>query len=196
MKRFSFSPSTTPNLSKEFNMKSVLSAIALTVASMQILAAQSDTGANNSDIEVLSEQDTHIIAATGNFESGHCTFYADQMIRKNWSGYAKGTTWQGDAKDWLKNAKAKGLATSSKPSMHAIAVYGPTTKNKYGHVAVVVGVKNGEYVVSEMNYTGLGKITTRTLSNSADRILGFIPKPVQMRTPAQAFLPNLSRIVN
>ncbi len=135
----------------------------------------------NADVEVLSEAETHVVAAKGNFPAGYCTWYADQMIRIFWSGYKTGTTWQGNAKDWLNNAVAKGLSTSKTPSLYSIAVYGATTKNAYGHVAFVTAVDRlrGTYTIYEMNYTGFNKISTRTLANGSGGILGFITRPAK-----------------
>lgn len=152
----------------------ILGAIAIALS----LSAHANLSADG-DVEVLSEAQLQEITATGNFPAGYCTWYADQMIRKNWSGtYAKkGTTWQGNASDWLANAKAKGLKTSSTPEKYAIAVFsGPA---KEGHVAFVTGVdtKKKTYTITEMNWKGFNKVSTRTLSYGAGGIKGFIKKP-------------------
>src|SRR2546428_11938048 len=50
------------------------------------------------------------------FPFGECTW---------WAAYNHTVTWSGDAKDWLANARAKGIATTDFPSVGALAVYRP-----------------------------------------------------------------------
>lgn len=171
----------SPSSSKEFPHMKAATAILVSAIAISLPLSASASIDRDADVEVLSEVQLQEIAATGNFPQGYCTWYADQMIRKNWSGTYKknGTTWQGNAKDWLANAKSKGLKTSGKPAKNAIAVYGPTKTNSYGHVAFVTGVneKKKTYTITEMNWVGLNKVSTRTLSYGAGGIIGFIKKP-------------------
>lgn len=159
----------------------ILGAIAITLS----LSAHANLSADG-DVEVLSEAQLQEISATGQYFEGWCTWHADKMIREHWSGkYAKNGTigadgktksW-GDAKAWLANAKAAGLKTSMTPSKYAIAVY--SSSDPRGHVAFVTGVdtKKKTYTITEMNWKGWNKVSTRTLSYDAGRIMGFIKKP-------------------
>ncbi len=97
------------------------------------------------------------------FPYGYCTWYVAQKRYVPWSGNA-GT--------WLYNAKALGYKTGRAPAVGAIVV---TTENRYyGHVAVVEKVSGGMITVSEMNYVGWGKKSSRTLSGSSRAIKGYI----------------------
>ena len=97
------------------------------------------------------------------FPYGYCTWYVAQKRYVPWSGNA-GT--------WLYHAKAGGYATGRTPKVGAIMV---TTENRYyGHVAYVEKVNGDTITVSEMNYVGFAKRSTRTLSASSRAIKGFI----------------------
>ena len=102
------------------------------------------------------------------FPYGQCTW---------WSAYNRDVTWNGNAGDWLANARAQGVATSDEPSVGAIAVYRPGGgyNNLYGHVAVVIAVGRGSYAVSEMNFVGWGQVSTRSIAWPDPRAEGFIP---------------------
>jgi surface antigen len=97
------------------------------------------------------------------FPYGYCTWYVAQKRYVPWSG---------NAGAWLYNAKAGGYATGRAPRVGAIMV---TTENRYyGHVALVEKVSGDTVTVSEMNYAGFAKRSTRTLSASSRAIKGFI----------------------
>jgi surface antigen len=97
------------------------------------------------------------------FPYGYCTWYVAQKRYVPWSG---------NAGAWLYNAKAGGYATGRTPRPGAIMV---TTENRYyGHVALVEKVSGDTVTVSEMNYAGFAKRSTRTLSASSRAIKGFI----------------------
>lgn len=97
------------------------------------------------------------------FPYGYCTWYVSQK---------RYVPWGGNAGTWLYHAKAAGYATGRAPRPGAIVV---TTENRYyGHVALVEKVSGGTITVSEMNYTGFAKRSTRTLSASSRAIKGFI----------------------
>lgn len=101
---------------------------------------------------------------------GNCTAGAAQLASWIPGGL-------GNAIDWLTNAKAKGLPTSSTPVVGAVAVFG-RAYGPDGHVAVVRQVNaDGSFVVQEMNYIGLNKWDTRLLPAAANGLLGFILPP-------------------
>jgi surface antigen len=97
------------------------------------------------------------------FPYGYCTWYVAQK---------RNVPWSGNAGTWLYHAKAAGYATGRAPRPGAIMV---TTENRYyGHVALVEKVSGDTVTVSEMNYVGFAKRSTRTLSASSRAIKGFI----------------------
>jgi surface antigen/LysM repeat protein len=97
------------------------------------------------------------------FPYGYCTWYVAQK---------RYVPWGGNAGAWLYNAKSAGYATGRAPRAGAIVV---TTENRYyGHVAIVEKVSGDTITISEMNYVGYAKRSTRTLSASSRVIKGFI----------------------
>jgi peptidoglycan DL-endopeptidase CwlO len=96
------------------------------------------------------------------FPYGYCTWYVAQR---------KYVPWGGNAISWLSNARAFGKATGRTPQPGAIVVTG---ESRWGHVAVVESVKGNSFTVSEMNYVGFGKKSTRTLSAGSGVVKGFI----------------------
>jgi surface antigen len=101
------------------------------------------------------------------FPFGQCTW---------WAARNRHVIWNGNAGDWLANAAALGVPTSSAPSLVAIAVYRPGGRySRYGHVAIVVAVGPGAYTVSEMNAPLWGRVSTRDLAWPDPDVLGFIP---------------------
>lgn len=102
-------------------------------------------------------------AGTGHsFPYGYCTWYVAQK---------RYVPWGGNAGTWLYNAKARGYKTGKEPKKGSIVV---TSESWWGHVAVVEKVGNGTITVSEMNYKGWGKTSTRTISTSNRVIKGYI----------------------
>jgi surface antigen/LysM repeat protein len=110
-----------------------------------------------------SDKDDGKAGAGHRFPYGYCTWYVSQKRYVPWSGNA-GT--------WLYHAKAAGYATGRAPKVGAIVV---TTENRYyGHVALVTGVSGDSFTVSEMNYAGFAKKSSRSISTSSRAIKGFI----------------------
>ena len=103
------------------------------------------------------------------FPFGQCTW---------WAAYNRRVTWNGNAGDWLVNARAQGVPTSSSPSIGAIVVYRPGGDySTYGHVAIVIEVAASSYTVSEMNAVGWGRVSTRSIRWPDAQVQGFIPLP-------------------
>ena len=101
------------------------------------------------------------------FPFGQCTWWAARNHR---------VTWSGNAADWLRNARAQGVATSETPSIGAIAVFRPGgLYSELGHVAIVVAVESDTYVVSEMNAPRWGLVSTRRIVWPDPHVEGFIP---------------------
>lgn len=102
-------------------------------------------------------------AGTGHrFPYGYCTWYVAQKRYVPWSG---------NAGAWLFNAKSRGYATGKKPQAGAIMV---SSESRWGHVALVEKVSGNTFTVSEMNYVGFAKRSTRVINSSSRAIKGFI----------------------
>lgn len=82
---------------------------------------------------------------------GQCTWAAMALAQDNVNGL-------GNAKEWLGNARARGLPTGSTPRVGATVVYQPGVQGAsgLGHVAHVISVSGNTFVVKEMNYYGYG----------------------------------------
>ncbi len=98
------------------------------------------------------------------FPWGQCTYYASKK--------RGGVPWGGNAKNWLANARAYGVKTGSTPVVGAVVV--TNESRRYGHVAYVEAVENGRFMVSEMNFEGLGKVDYRWIPTNSSVIKGFI----------------------
>lgn len=96
------------------------------------------------------------------FPYGYCTWYVAQR---------KYVPWGGNAGTWLYHAKAAGYATGRTPRVGSIMV---TSESWWGHVAIVEKVKGSSITVSEMNYKGWAKKSSRTLNASSRVIKGYI----------------------
>lgn len=96
------------------------------------------------------------------FPYGYCTWYVASRRHVPWSGNA-GT--------WLYHAKAAGYATGRTPRPGAIMV---SSESWWGHVAIVEKVSGSTITVSEMNYRGWAKKSTRTLDARSRVVKGFI----------------------
>ena len=102
-------------------------------------------------------------AGTGHsFPYGYCTWYVAQK---------RYVPWGGNAGTWLYNAKARGYKTGKTPKKGSILV---TSESWWGHVAIVEKVKGNTITVSEMNYKGWGKTSSRTISTKNRVIKGYI----------------------
>lgn len=96
------------------------------------------------------------------FPYGYCTWYVSQKRYVPWSGNA-GT--------WLYHAKSAGYQTGKAPRVGAIMV---SSESWWGHVAIVESVSGSSFTISEMNYRGWAKKSTRTMATSSRVIKGFI----------------------
>ena len=101
---------------------------------------------------------------------GNCTWWAayNRMV----------PPYLGDGWQWLANAAAAGMVTSSQPSVGAIAVYraSPGYDAVHGHLAVVIAIGPTFFRVSEMNYAGLGVVDERDSPWPDWHLAGFIPQ--------------------
>ncbi len=109
------------------------------------------------------DDDISILGRAHKFPWGQCTYYVATQTHVPWGG---------NANQWLRNAPAFGAKTGHTAAVGSIIV---TNENRrYGHVAWVIGVGNGTVTFREMNYAGLGRVTTRSLDANDSRIKGYI----------------------
>jgi len=94
---------------------------------------------------------------------GYCTYYV--ATRR-----AVPTSW-GNAGQWLGSANRAGYSTGSTPVAGAIMV---TRESWWGHVAYVESVDGDSFTVAEMNYSGWGVTSRRTVSVHDSVIKGFV----------------------
>ncbi len=135
------------------------------VAAVSIL--QAAVGAPNGK-NIVVEPETPITAGapypTGGFPFGQCTWWVALNHPVSWSGNA----WQ-----WWQNSPASQHRSS--PSAGEIVVYGPGDGySPFGHVALVVAVNQGGFLVSEMNYLGVGVVDDREAPWPDPAVEGFI----------------------
>lgn len=115
---------------------------------------------------VVAEQKDSFVTVTasapgsaGNqYAPGNCTYYVKQM-RPDLPNDL------GNANQWYVNAKADGFKVGSKPKVGAVGV---SYEGWAGHVVYVQKLKkNGNIIISEMNYMGLWNKNTREVSPSS-----------------------------
>ncbi len=134
--------------------------------------------------ESLNDHELASVEAKGVFDKGYCTWFVDQIVRGKIGGLngwgskyaANGVPWQGNAVNWLANAKAKGFSTGKTPTQGSVVVYNTKFFATYGHVAYVTSVSGNNFTVREMNVKGWNVASTRTdniVTNSA-KIAGFV----------------------
>jgi surface antigen len=96
------------------------------------------------------------------FPYGYCTWYVASR---------KYVPWGGNAGTWLYHAKSAGYATGRTPRPGSIMV---SSESWWGHVAIVESVSGSSFTVSEMNYKGWAKRSTRTIETGSRIVKGFI----------------------
>lgn len=96
------------------------------------------------------------------FPYGYCTW---------WVAHKRYIPWNGNAWQWYGNARAYGVSTGKTPVPGAVMV---TWESSVGHVAYVESVSGNSFTISEMNYAGYGRISSRTLSTGSVPLIGFI----------------------
>lgn len=100
------------------------------------------------------------------FYWGNCTRYVAQYKNVNWS-------W--NAKDWLRNAKAKWHSTGDEAWVWSIVVFQWKWYNPvYGHVWIVIDVTSTDIIVKDMNYRRLNEVTVRKVPKTDSAIRGYI----------------------
>ncbi|MFA6047445.1 MAG: LysM peptidoglycan-binding domain-containing protein [Parcubacteria group bacterium] len=96
------------------------------------------------------------------FPYGYCTWYVASR---------RYVPWGGNAGTWLYHAKAAGYSTGKTPRPGAIMV---SSESWWGHVAIVESVSGSSFTISEMNYAGFAKRSTRTIPIGSRAVKGFV----------------------
>lgn len=105
------------------------------------------------------------------FPYGQCTWYVAQK---------RVVPWSGNAKDWINNAEAMGYPVcrgpQCQPKVGAIISVSGNTRliRRYGHVAYVEAVEGDWITISEMNFSGWGIKSVRTIHKDSALIRGYI----------------------
>jgi surface antigen/LysM repeat protein len=101
------------------------------------------------------------------FPFGQCTWLVASKVP---------IPWNGDAWTWYGSAQAAGWAVGSTPRVGAIMV---TWESRiFGHVSYVEAINaDGSWIVSEMNYVGLGVIDQRMVRAGSVPLIGFVYPP-------------------
>jgi surface antigen len=128
-------------------------------------SAQTDVAAGRLGQAVEQATPPGLPSSFEGFPWGQCTF---------WVALHFPVAWSGNADQWWANAAAAGAPETQTPAAGDVVVYGAGDGySDLGHVAYVVQVDPaGTFVVSEMNYVGVGLVDERTSSMAG--VLGFI----------------------
>lgn len=112
-----------------------------------------------------------VVFAGNRYAYGYCTYYA--FNRRAELGRPIGSNW-GNATTWASLAAASGFRVDKTPAVGAI-IQNTGGWGGYGHVGVVERVNpDGSILVSDMNYAGWNRISTRTVSASQVGIYSYI----------------------
>lgn len=111
------------------------------------------------------------VYAGNRYAYGYCTYYA--FNKRAEIGRPIGSNW-GNATSWANLARASGFRVDKTPEAGAI-IQNSGGWNGYGHVGFVERVNpDGSLFVSDMNYVGWNKISTRTVSASQVGLYNYI----------------------
>lgn len=111
--------------------------------------ASSNASSNGSSTAAVARKLDSGFRANG-YSYGQCTYYVAgrRPIPNGW----------GNARSWYYNAQFSGFRVGRMPAVGAVAW---TSKGYYGHVALVEQVQGERVFVTEMNYGGWNRITSR-----------------------------------
>lgn len=105
-----------------------------------------------------------VLYAGNRYAYGYCTYYA--YNRRAAAGHVIGSNW-GNASTWASLARASGFAVDKNPRAGDVFQTAGGWGG-YGHVGYVESVNgDGSITVSEMNYAGWNRISSRTIPASA-----------------------------
>ena len=141
--------------------------IAKKEAEARLAANRSTTSSSSASSASASSGVQYVKYTPGNryngYPYGYCTYYVATKRSM--------PTSLGNAKNWLNSASRAGYSTGSNPAVGAIVV---TSESWWGHVAFVESVSGNNITISEMNYSGWGVVSRRTISADSGVVRGFI----------------------
>ncbi len=113
----------------------------------------------------------NVVFAGNRYAYGYCTYYA--FNKRAAAGRPIGSNW-GNATTWASLARASGFSVDKNPRAGDVfqtsGGYGG-----YGHVGYVESVNaDGSILVSEMNYAGWNRVSSRTISASQTGMFNYI----------------------
>lgn len=115
---------------------------------------------SNTNITRATSSSTASLAVGNKYDYGYCTWYA--YNRRAELGRTVGSFW-GNASTWAMYARAAGYRVDKIPEIGAV-MQDSYSAGGYGHVAIVESKgEDGSIVISEMNYAGWNRYSTRTL---------------------------------
>lgn len=143
-----------------------MSAAGLSCQAAPASSAQLDASAAKSGQAVQEATPPGLPPTFDSYSWGECTYWVALHFPV--------PPYLGNAAEWWQSAAAHGLQEAAAPAQGDVVVYGAGGGySDMGHVAYVLQVNpDGSFVVSEMNYLGLGIVDQRT-SSMAD-VEGFI----------------------
>lgn len=139
-----------------------------TVATLQAAAGAQPPGGAGPARGITVEPQSPVLPGgpypTAGFPYGQCTW---------WVALNHPVTWSGNAWQWWQNSPASQHRSS--PAAGEIVVYGPGHGySSFGHVALIVAVDQGGFVVSEMNYLGVAVVDQRESPWPDAAVEGFV----------------------
>jgi len=134
-------------------------------------ARPSKSIANGARSSSFSWGGNSVVFAGNRYAYGYCTYYA--FNKRAEIGRPIGSNW-GNATSWASLAQSSGFKVDKTPEAGAI-IQNSGGWNGYGHVGFVERVNpDGSLFVSDMNYVGWNKISTRTVSASQVSLYNYI----------------------
>lgn len=127
--------------------------------------ARSSASASSSRSASFSWGGSNVVFAGNRYAYGYCTYYA--FNKRAAAGRPIGSNW-GNATTWGSLARASGFAVDKNPQAGDVFQTSGGWGG-YGHVGYVESVNaDGSILVSEMNYAGWNRVSSRTIS--ADQV--------------------------
>jgi surface antigen len=112
-----------------------------------------------------------VVFAGNRYAYGYCTWYA--FNKRAEAGRPIGSNW-GNATTWASLAQSSGFAVNKTPQAGAV-FQNSGGWGGYGHVGYVERVnEDGSILVSEMNYAGWNRVSSRTISASQVGMYNYI----------------------
>ncbi len=121
---------------------------------------------NRSHYNINNAKSAHISStrSSNTYSYGYCTWYAAQK-RPDLPNRL------GNGGSWYNRAQRNGISTGKEPRAGAVIVTGESWA---GHVGYVESINGNSITISEMNYNGWNRVSTRTISKNSAIVKGYI----------------------